>query len=309
MTKRDWMKKSAVAVILSTSLLGFGGQIGQAASDTTSLQKSEEIAKLAESLLGKDYQFKAKGPSKFGSAELATYVYKKAGVTIKSSISDLYKSGSSVSQENLLAGDLVFFSSKGSKSPNYMGVYIGKNQFVYASQAEDAVVLKNISEFDNKFVGARRILSGNVTKQESSSTPSFKSEQTVSPNDLADKIISNGEKYLGTKYKYGSSKDTTKTFDCSSFTQRVFKEAGITLPRDSRQQSTVGKSVSMKDLQKGDLIFMKASVNSSSDRITHVAIYAGNGKVLHTYGSPGVIYSKFFDTNWEKRVVKIKRVI
>jgi peptidoglycan endopeptidase LytE len=190
-----------------------------------------------------------------------------------------------------------------------MGIYIGDNQFVYSSQDEDAVVLKSFSEFNQKFVGARRILNETVTNPDPSVNPPAKPETPEFSNNLADKIINNGEKYLGTKYKYGSSKDTTKTFDCSSFTQRVFKEAGISLPRDSRQQSTVGKSVSMEDLQKGDLIFMKASANSSSDRITHVAIYAGNGKVLHTYGSPGVVYSKFFDTNWEKRVVKIKRMI
>jgi peptidoglycan endopeptidase LytE len=61
-TKRDWMKKSTVAVILSTSLL-VGGQVGHAASDSTNLQKSQEIANIAESLVGKDYQYKAKGPS------------------------------------------------------------------------------------------------------------------------------------------------------------------------------------------------------------------------------------------------------
>ncbi|MGN7471176.1 C40 family peptidase [Brevibacillus sp. SAFN-007a] len=301
MTKRDWVMKSTVAVILSTSLL-MGGQVGQAAAKTQD-SKQSDVAEIAKSLIGKDYEYKAKGPKQFGSAELATYAYKQVGISIGSTISSLYKTGKKVSPNSVEPGDLVFFASSGSGSPTFMGIYIGNDQFVYSSQSEDAVVLKSFSEYSGKFVGARRILEEAGSSDNSGSKP----EQPAS--DLADTIIKIGEKYLGTKYKYGSSSSTTKTFDCSSFTQRVFKEAGITLPRDSRQQSTVGKTVSKKDLQKGDLVFMKASVNSSSDRITHVAIYAGNGKILHTYGSPGVTYSKFDGTNWEKRVVKIKRVL
>ncbi|MGF9817918.1 C40 family peptidase [Brevibacillus agri] len=301
MTKRDWVMKSTVAVMLSTSLL-MGGQVGQAAAKTQD-SKQSDVVQIATSLIGKDYEYKAKGPKQFGSAELATYTYKQIGISIGSTISSLSKAGKKVSQNSVEPGDLVFFSSNGKGSPTFMGIYIGNDQFVYSSQSEDAVVLKSYSEYSNKFVGARRILDETSSSDNSGSKP----EQPAS--NLADKVIKIGEKYMGTKYKYGSSSSTTKTFDCSSFTQRVFKEAGITLPRDSRQQSIVGTTVSKKNLQKGDLVFMKASVNSSSDRITHVAIYAGDGKILHTYGSPGVTYSKFDGTNWEKRVVKIKRVL
>ena len=297
MTKRDWVMKSTVAVMLSTSLV-MSGQVGLAEAHAQS--SAETAAKVAEGLIGKDYKYRANGPHSFGSANLATYAYKQAGVKIGSTISALYKTGKSVSKDKLQAGDLLFFSSNGKGSPTFMGIYIGDDEFVYSSQSADEVVRKKFSDFEKKFLGARRIVEDKASDN---------SDKQVSSNKLADKIIEIGEKYLGTPYKYGSSKNTTKTFDCSSFTQRVFKEAGITLPRDSRQQSTVGKTVSKSNLQKGDLIFMKASVKSSSDRITHVAIYAGNGKILHTYGKPGVTYSKFFNTNWEKRVVKIKRVL
>ncbi|AWX56262.1 NlpC/P60 family protein [Brevibacillus brevis] len=127
-------------------------------------------------------------------------------------------------------------------------------------------------------------------------------------SDIADQVISKGLKYKGVPYKYGSSKKTTRTFDCSSFTQRVFKEVGISLPRDSRQQSKVGKKVSKDQLQKGDLVFFR-SYGSSSSRITHVAIYAGDNKLLHTYGKPGVTTTKFEGTSWEKRFELGRRVI
>ncbi|KMZ41088.1 MULTISPECIES: C40 family peptidase [Bacillales] len=300
MTKRDWVMRSTVAVLLSTSLL-MGGQVGVVAAKTQD-SKQSEVANIATSLIGKDYEYKAKGPKQFGSAELATYAYKQVGISIGSTISSLYKTGTKVSEKSVTPGDLVFFASSGSGSPTFMGIYIGSDQFVYSSKGEDEVVVKTYSEYSDKFVGARRVIESNSSENKPS-----KPEKPTST--VADQVIKNGEKYMGTNYKYGSSSSTTKTFDCSSFTQRVFKEAGITLPRDSRQQSTVGKSVSKSNLQKGDLIFMKASVNSTSDRITHVAIYAGDGKILHTYGSPGVTYSKYDGTNWEKRTVKIKRVI
>jgi len=126
----------------------------------------------------------------------------------------------------------------------------------------------------------------------------------------ADKVITTGKRYLGTPYKFGASKNTTAVFDCSSFTQRVFRVAvGKELPRDSRAQSKKGISVSKSNLKKGDLIFFKASQTTTSKRITHVAIYAGNNKLLHTYGQPGVTFSSFKGTSWEKRFVSARRVL
>lgn len=150
-------------------------------------------------------------------------------------------------------------------------------------------------------------LSAASDKQVDSFVATSTAKKAVVSSNVTNQVISNGLKYKGTPYKFGSSKNTTRTFDCSSFTQRVFKEAGITLPRDSRQQSRVGQRVSKDQLQKGDLIFFRSS-GSSSSRITHVAIYAGNNTLLHTYGSPGVTTSKFFGTSWEKRFEIARRV-
>ena len=126
----------------------------------------------------------------------------------------------------------------------------------------------------------------------------------------ADKVINTGKKYLGTPYKFGASKNTTRVFDCSSFVQRVYKQAiGKSLPRDSRSQSKVGTKVSKSSLKKGDLVFFKASTKTKSTRITHVAIYAGNNKLLHTYGKPGVTFTNFKGTSWEKRFVTARRVM
>lgn len=299
MAKRDWVMNSTIAVMLSTSLL-MGGQVGHAASSSESSVKAE-IVKHAKDQVGDNYVYGATGRNEFDAVGLVKYVFSKEDIELSRSITTLYKTGKKVDLDDLQPGDVVFFKDS-SSNPSYAGIYIGSNQFVYASVSQRKVITKSLSDLKHSsLVGARRYI-GTVAEKPTEKPP------VSNTNNLADKVINNGEDYLKTPYKFGSSKSTTKTFDCSSFTQRVFKEAGISLPRDSRQQSGEGKSVSLKNVQKGDLIFMRSS-GSSSDRITHVAIYAGNGKILHTYGRPGVTYSKFWDTNWEKRVVKVRRVL
>ena len=124
----------------------------------------------------------------------------------------------------------------------------------------------------------------------------------------ADQVIEEGKDYLHAPYKFGASSSTTKYFDCSSFVQRVYKSVGVKLKRSSRQQATQGTKVLKSQLKKGDLIFMRTA-GSSSNRITHVAIYAGNNKILHTYGKPGVTFSTFKGSSWEKRMVTARRVL
>lgn len=123
---------------------------------------------------------------------------------------------------------------------------------------------------------------------------------------VADNVLATGAKYLGTPYKYGAAYGQTNTFDCSSFTKTAFAKNGITLPRSSRQQATVGTPVSRNQLQKGDLIFTRTSYSS---QISHVAIYAGNDKVLHTYGPGGVRYDKFSGSWLDRSYITARRVI
>ncbi|WGV57251.1 C40 family peptidase [Brevibacillus brevis] len=173
---------------------------------------------------------------------------------------------------------------------------------------------QNIEQIDNEQYGqmVQDGTNNDLTATEESTTDGSQNKQIVSKtapsSDIADQVISEGMKYKGVPYKFGSSKKTTRTFDCSSFTQRVFKEVGVSLPRDSRQQSKVGQKVSKDQLQKGDLVFFH-SYGSSSSRITHVAIYAGDNKLLHTYGKPGVTTTNFKGTSWEKRFELGRRVI
>ncbi|CAG7626635.1 C40 family peptidase [Paenibacillus allorhizosphaerae] len=129
----------------------------------------------------------------------------------------------------------------------------------------------------------------------------------ASKASVADHIISTGKQYMNVRYLHGADAGRTDAFDCSSFTQYVFKQNGIELPRSSRQQSKVGKVVKKSELQPGDLVF------SDTDRdgtINHVSIYMGNGKLLHTYKvGIGVTISDFKGSIWDETFVTARDVI
>jgi len=124
----------------------------------------------------------------------------------------------------------------------------------------------------------------------------------------ANKIISTGKKYLGVKYRFGAPSGVTYAFDCSSFTQYIYKKHGIKLPRTSSQQAAKGYRISKSSLKKGDLVFFKVPGRTGS-RIGHVAVYAGSNKILHTYGAGGVRFSSLSSSYWKNNYVTARRVI
>ncbi|SDP24064.1 Cell wall-associated hydrolase, NlpC family [Paenibacillus sp. yr247] len=133
-------------------------------------------------------------------------------------------------------------------------------------------------------------------------TANATSTASTSVSNKANNIIALGKNYLGVPYKFGAQKGNTSTFDCSSFTQYVFGKNGINLPRSSKQQSQVGKFVPRNQLQPGDLVFFYSPIH-------HVGIYIGNGKVMHTYGSPGVTITDMNSGWWSNHYATARRVL
>ncbi len=124
----------------------------------------------------------------------------------------------------------------------------------------------------------------------------------------ANAIIADGKRYLGRPYKFGASTSTTRYFDCSSFTKRVYSMNGITLPRTSKAQAKKGYFISKRNLKKGDLVFFDTT--SKRAGIDHVAIYAGNGKILHTFKKGvGVTYSNLNSSYWSSKYKTARRVM
>lgn len=89
------------------------------------------------------------------------------------------------------------------------------------------------------------------------------------------KIKKTAYSFLGARYRFGGNSRTA--LDCSSFTQQVFREQKVNLPRTAREQFFVGNEVMRGDLQKGDLVFFQTYARFPS----HVGIYLGNRKMIH----------------------------
>ena len=118
----------------------------------------------------------------------------------------------------------------------------------------------------------------------------------------ADKVVTTGQKYIGTPYKYGGT--TPKGFDCSGFVGYTIKKAtGQSLPRTSTSMYKKGQKVAKTKLKKGDLVFF----NTSGKGVSHVAIYIGSNKVIHSV-SKGVKIDSLNSSYWKKRYVGAKRL-
>ena len=108
-------------------------------------------------------------------------------------------------------------------------------------------------------------------------------------------VVSFALQYVGNRYRYGGS-SLTKGTDCSGFTMSVYKNFGYELSHNAYMQMRELKNVKMKNIQPGDLIFYGSSKQSCS----HVALYIGNGKVVHaSTESTGIVISNY---NYRKYV-------
>ncbi|MCW2578767.1 MAG: Lytic transglycosylase catalytic [Blastococcus sp.] len=148
----------------------------------------------------------------------------------------------------------------------------------------DAVTLvqSRISEIQSRFVHRPPSSSGTWASAASAaglngtSAASASSPSGATPSESA--VVAQAQKYLGVPYLWGGT-DPAKGLDCSGFTQRVYKDLGIDLPRTSSQQATAGQPVaSLAQARAGDLVFF----DYASDRpgIDHVGVYIGGGKMI-----------------------------
>ncbi len=131
------------------------------------------------------------------------------------------------------------------------------------------------------------------TKQTTSVTEENKSTTINTSSNTGSSVVEYAKQFLGCKYVYGGT--TTNGFDCSGFTQYVYKHFGITLNRTASAQYSNGTSVT--NLQSGDLVmFGKSGIN-------HVGIYIGGNTFIHAANkSRGVtidtLGSGYYKTNY-----------
>ncbi|WP_308190244.1 C40 family peptidase [Pseudonocardia sp. TRM90224] len=102
---------------------------------------------------------------------------------------------------------------------------------------------------------------------------------SAAPTATSSSALKNAMSKIGAPYVWGAT--GPNSFDCSGLVSWAYKQVGKPLPRTSKAQSQVGTPVSKANLRPGDLVFFYKPVS-------HVAIYIGDGKVVHasTSGSP-----------------------
>lgn len=180
--------------------------------------------------------------------------------------------------------------------------------------------LPYIEKMDNWY---KVLYNGSVAYVSASGNYSKLKEINNSINQTIENVIAAGMAKLGTPYEFGSIRIidynfkeipayTGETFDCSAFVQYCFYIGGqINLYGDSRSMSKQGAHVRLYDLQRGDVIFMTSTArqyNSGIERIGHVAIYLGDNKIMHTFGTGGVLIQDF-SVFWQNRFICAKRMV
>lgn len=149
--------------------------------------------------------------------------------------------------------------------------------------------------------GSKSSSSSSSSSNKSSSSSSSSGGSTAVGSGSGQEIAQFALKFVGNPYVYGGT-SLTNGADCSGFVQSVYKNFGISLPRTSREQSTVGKSVSVSSAKAGDLVFYAGS----SGAVGHVAICIGNGQVVHASSKKtGIKVS----TMTYRKVHSVKRIV
>jgi cell wall-associated NlpC family hydrolase len=130
------------------------------------------------------------------------------------------------------------------------------------------------------------------------SQPMNFTSNTIAPYSIND-IERNAKSFLGTPYVWGATGPSK--FDCSGFTQWVFRDAGINIPRVSREQAKVGQYVRYENLQRGDMVFFDTK-RRRTGKVCHVGIYLGNGDFIHASSSgKKVVIFNFNDKKFYKK--------
>ena len=262
------------------------------------------VVSMANDLVGKvKYSFGANSLTSAGGtgdcSSFVQYVFGQNGVSLPRTAESQYNSskGTSVDKDKLQAGDVVFFQGTYKSGISHVGIYIGNGKFVHNSSSKGGATVSDLSDdyYNKHYAGAKRYDGANT---------GYSGESIVSvARSMKGKVT----------YDYEHKNKITNVVgnlvaDCGGFVAYVLSKVGIktgtslkSLINDSR-----GVEVSKDDLQAGDIIFYK-DVGGSG--LTHVNIYAGNGKVIESTKSAKGYKETNFKGFYENHFYKAKRFI
>ena len=116
--------------------------------------------------------------------------------------------------------------------------------------------------------------------------------------DIQMEICEFARQFVGNPYRWGGT-SLTNGADCSGFTLSVYANYGVSLPHSSKAQANCGTRIDLSELQPGDLVFYGGS------NIHHVAMYIGNGQVVHAQSTNTGIVVSSMNYNTPTRAVRI----
>lgn len=140
------------------------GAEGFCSADYISFQPTEgsigqSIVEFAKTLLGKPYVYGASGPNAFDCSGFTSYVFAANGISLPRCSCDQSGVGETVSINELIPGDLVFFATGSSGSVSHVGIYIGDGNIIHAATGQGKISINSLSQsyYASRFKWAKRV--------------------------------------------------------------------------------------------------------------------------------------------------------
>ena len=118
-------------------------------------------------------------------------------------------------------------------------------------------------------------------------------------SDVRVDLVNYACQFIGNRYVWGGT-SLTRGVDCSGFTMKVYEKYGISLPHNASAQSQYGTRISISQAKPGDLIFY-----SKGGRINHVALYIGNGQVVHASSPKSGIKVSSYNYRTPTKIIRL----
>jgi len=129
------------------------------------------------------------------------------------------------------------------------------------------------------------------------------SRRYANADDRERRILDEYKQWLGTRHKMGGT--GSGGIDCSGFVKVVYRNAfNVELPRTTKEQARLGKPVSFKKIQPGDLVFFKPPTYAR-----HVGIYLSQSQFVHASKTKGVTVSRIDAPYWRKNYWTARRIL
>jgi cell wall-associated NlpC family hydrolase len=145
--------------------------------------------------------------------------------------------------------------------------------------------------------------SGSSGGSTSSGSSGVRIPRSPAATATAARVLQTADRYVGVPYVWGGN--TPDGFDCSGFTKYVFAKQGIILPRTSREQARAGQGIELDfgAFAPGDLLLFA----EPGEAISHVAIYVGDGQIIHASSAMGQV--GYLDLNGNRSAWYIQNMV